>query len=83
MLTGRVSSNPLDALEPVLSGEEIVEAQAAVRQVQVGQAVADILCVWQRLLVPTISQAGSQPPRRFSVDACFSGSCRHGWQGFR
>ncbi len=40
MLTGRVSSNPLDALEPVLSGEEIVEAQAAVRQVQVGQAVA-------------------------------------------
>lgn len=46
MLTGRVSQNPLDALAPVLSGEEIVEAQAAVRMVKVGQAVASyIVCL--------------------------------------
>lgn len=43
MLTGRVSQNPLDALVPVLSGEEIVEAQAAVRMVKVGQAVASYI----------------------------------------
>ena len=43
MLTGRVSQNPLDALAPVLSGEEIVEAQAAVRMVKVGQAVASYI----------------------------------------
>ncbi len=40
MLTGRASGNPLEELTPVLSGEEIVEAQAAVRSVKVGQAVA-------------------------------------------
>ena len=40
MLTGRVSGNPLEELAPVLSGEEIVEAQTAVRGVKVGQAVA-------------------------------------------
>lgn len=43
MLTGRVSQNPLDALAPVLSGEEIVEAQAAVRMVKVGQVVASYI----------------------------------------
>lgn len=43
MLTGRVSQNPLDALTPVLSDEEIVEAQAAVRMVKVGQAVASYI----------------------------------------
>ena len=40
MLTGRVSRNPLEALTPVLTGEDIVAAQEAVRTVRVSAPVA-------------------------------------------
>lgn len=77
MLLNLAESHPVEAVEPVASGEDILSAQAAVKKVKVSEAVRKyIVSIADATRHSDKVKLGVSPRGTLAIDACGAGKCR-------